>query len=70
MLCPLPLGLNAHHGTAFADLTDSELMLKEHNAQEERNVNAEKNEMQVGANDSSKKMISTPVKRKRKIYQC
>ena len=66
LLCPLPLGLNAHHDTACADLADSEFMLKELNAQEERKVNAEKNEMEVAANDSSKKMIPTPVKRKRK----
>ena len=58
LLCPLPLGLNGHHDTACADLADSEFMLKELNTQEERKVNAEKNEMEVAANDSSKKMIA------------
>ena len=53
--------------TACADLADSEFMLKKLNAQEERKVNAEKNEIEVDANDSSKKMISTPVKIKGNI---
>ena len=48
--------------TACADL--GEFMLKELNAQEEREVNAEKNEMDVAANDMHS------CQKKKEIYQC
>ena len=50
--------------TAYADLGDSEFMLKELNAQEEREVNTEKNEMEVAANDMHS------CQKKKEIYQC